>query len=181
MTTTLPPFPAFDITQDQGALGLRWKKYIDRFRNLIVALNIADKKRQRALLLHYAGEDVNDIFETLANTTASGEENPHGILYTKEKRGLRRISVSTSQTRTGREDYGLLHSTQASLTDLRLCRRRPRNQNTDNPALHVYKAKTESPEYTRYNSANTARLRKDPRANRNSGFGSRKSGKRRSQ
>ena len=76
MTTTLPPFPAFDITQDQGALGLRWKKYIDRFRNLIVALNIADKKRQRALLLHYAGEDVNDIFETLANTTASGEENP---------------------------------------------------------------------------------------------------------
>ena len=41
-----------------------------------MALNIADKKRQRALLLHYPGEDVNDIFETLANTTASGEENP---------------------------------------------------------------------------------------------------------
>lgn len=27
-----------------------------------------DKPRQRALLLHYAGEEVNDIFETLPDT-----------------------------------------------------------------------------------------------------------------
>ena len=26
------------------------------------------KQRQRALLLHYAGEDVNDVFETLTDT-----------------------------------------------------------------------------------------------------------------
>ena len=35
--------------------GIRFKKYIARFRNLIVA-NITDAKRQKALLLHYAGE-----------------------------------------------------------------------------------------------------------------------------
>ena len=76
MSTNLPTFPPFDITQDQGALGLRWKKYITRFRNLLVAINVQDKKRQKALLLHYAGEDVNDIFDTLPNTTATGDENP---------------------------------------------------------------------------------------------------------
>ncbi|XP_028413864.1 uncharacterized protein K02A2.6-like [Dendronephthya gigantea] len=76
MATNLPSFPAFDITQDQGALGPRWKKYIARFRNLVVALNINDKKRQRALLLHYAGEHVNDIFDTLPDTTATDDENP---------------------------------------------------------------------------------------------------------
>ena len=76
MSTNLPTFPPFDITQDQGALGLRWKKYITRFCNLLVAINVQDKKRQKALLLHYAGEDVNDIFDTLPNTTATSDENP---------------------------------------------------------------------------------------------------------
>ena len=54
MATNLPPFPPFDIIQDQGALGLRWKKYIARFRNLLVAISVQDKKQQKALLLHNA-------------------------------------------------------------------------------------------------------------------------------
>ena len=33
--------------------------------NLFVAANIKDKKRQRALLLYYAGEEVCEIFETI--------------------------------------------------------------------------------------------------------------------
>ena len=40
---------------------------------MMVGLNIKDDlKRKRALLLHYAGEEINDIFETLPDT---GEEN----------------------------------------------------------------------------------------------------------
>jgi hypothetical protein len=35
---------------------------------LFIGLEIKDKKRQRALLPHYAGEDVNDIFDTLEGT-----------------------------------------------------------------------------------------------------------------
>ncbi|XP_071124181.1 uncharacterized protein [Mytilus edulis] len=38
------------------------------FKNLLVGMNIKDKVRQRALLLHYAGEEVNDIFDTLQET-----------------------------------------------------------------------------------------------------------------
>ena len=36
--------------------------------NLFVASAISDKKRQRALLLYYAGEEVSEIFDTLPDT-----------------------------------------------------------------------------------------------------------------
>jgi hypothetical protein len=35
---------------------------------LFIGLDVKDKKRQRALLLHYAGEDVSEIFDTLEGT-----------------------------------------------------------------------------------------------------------------
>jgi hypothetical protein len=39
-----------------------------RRQNLFIGLDVKDKKRQRALLLHYAGEDVSEIFDTLEGT-----------------------------------------------------------------------------------------------------------------
>ena len=36
--------------------------------NLLVGLDITDDKRKLALLLHYAGEEVNEIFDTFADT-----------------------------------------------------------------------------------------------------------------
>ena len=75
MAANLPFFPTFTL-DDAGPPGPRWKKYISRFKNLIIALDVKDKARQRALLLHYAGEDVNDIFETLPETDAGEEEDP---------------------------------------------------------------------------------------------------------
>ena len=76
MTTNLPSFPSFDVSDSSGPLGPKWKKYIARFRNLLIAVNITNEARQRALLLHYVGEDVNDIFDTLPNTTAREGESP---------------------------------------------------------------------------------------------------------
>ena len=68
MATALPSFPTVDVSLESGAIGTRWKKYVTRFRNLVVVLNIKDKSRQKALLIHYAGEEVNDIFDTLPDT-----------------------------------------------------------------------------------------------------------------
>jgi hypothetical protein len=74
MATALPTFPSFDPNADQGAPGVRFKKYISRFRNLIIATDIDDPARQIALLLHYIGEEVNDILETLTvSEPAEGE------------------------------------------------------------------------------------------------------------
>ena len=75
MAVALPNFAEFDVHSD-GAVDTRWKKWLARFRNLLLALAVDNTKRQRALLLHYAGESVNEIFETLPDTDAGEDENP---------------------------------------------------------------------------------------------------------
>ena len=65
MATSLPEFPPFDVSLDPSSLGLQWKKWTTRLENLFVALAIEDKKRQNALLLHYGGSQLCDIFYTL--------------------------------------------------------------------------------------------------------------------
>lgn len=47
---------------------VRWKKWLQRFENVIIALDIKDDTRKRAMLLHYAGEGVQDIFDTFTDT-----------------------------------------------------------------------------------------------------------------
>ncbi|CAB4023777.1 Transposon Tf2-9 poly, partial [Paramuricea clavata] len=46
----------------------RWRKWIKSFEYYIAASGINDKKQQRAILLHLAGPEVQDIFETLEDT-----------------------------------------------------------------------------------------------------------------
>ena len=65
---SLPAFPAFDVEGDQHGLNLRWQEYIERFQNFLLALNIKDDTRKRAMLLHFAGEGVYRIFKTLPDT-----------------------------------------------------------------------------------------------------------------
>ena len=64
----LAPLPSFDPHSDQSNLAARWKTWIKRFHTFIKAANISNKTQQRALLLYQAGPEVQDIFETLANT-----------------------------------------------------------------------------------------------------------------
>ena len=49
---------------------------LPQFENLVVTMDVTNKKRQRALLLHYAGKATNEIFDTLANTTAGEGKEP---------------------------------------------------------------------------------------------------------
>lgn len=64
---TLPSFPSFEVHADSNA-GPRWRKWLGRFERLLVGLGITDPTRKRALLLHYAGFEVDEIFETLSDT-----------------------------------------------------------------------------------------------------------------
>ena len=73
VSVSLPTFPAFQVHLD-GNVGHRWKKWLARFDNLIVGMGIEDAKQKRALLLHYSGPEVDEIFDTLENT---GEEKDH--------------------------------------------------------------------------------------------------------
>ena len=66
MAQGLPVFPSFNV--QEPAVDTRWKKWCARLENLLVGLDIKDDKRKRALLLHYSGEQVNNIFDTLPDT-----------------------------------------------------------------------------------------------------------------
>ena len=61
----LPSFPKFDVFNEENSLGSRWEKYTNKLENLFNGLNITANKRKKALLLHYSGDDVYDIYETL--------------------------------------------------------------------------------------------------------------------
>ena len=63
----LPAFPQFDNDLEPTSVGSQWTKYIHRFQKLLVVMNITDDKRQKALLFHYTGQKVQDIFEAEQN------------------------------------------------------------------------------------------------------------------
>ena len=67
MAVSLPTFPSFDFHAD-GNAGPRWKKWLARLEQMLIGMNITVSKRKRALLLHYAGPEVDEIFDTLPNT-----------------------------------------------------------------------------------------------------------------
>lgn len=63
------------LCTDKSNLGPRWKRWLSKFelyadsKGLILEEGTdKNKQRRRALLLHSAGDDVQDIFETLPNT-----------------------------------------------------------------------------------------------------------------
>ena len=64
MAISLPNFPPFEVHLD-GTAGLRWKKWLGRFERLTIRMGISDDKQKRALLLHYGGTEVDEIFDTL--------------------------------------------------------------------------------------------------------------------
>ena len=69
-----PPPPPMDISGSAHEVSVRWKKYIRSFQYYATGKDITDAKRLESLLLHFAGPEVQDIFETLPDLPAV----PHG-------------------------------------------------------------------------------------------------------
>ena len=72
MATSLPSFPPFEI--EGPNVGQRWEKWLKKFENLVIAMDIEEKGtedqkelklRQKAMVLHYLGPSAYDIHETL--------------------------------------------------------------------------------------------------------------------
>jgi len=71
MAGSLPPYPSFDYASDKANAGPRWNRWVERLENLFVGLKIDNEDRKRALLLHYAGETVYDIYDAEKGETAA--------------------------------------------------------------------------------------------------------------
>lgn len=80
-------FGPFDPDLDPTSVGTRFRKYLERFKVYAAAMNIKDKARKRALLLHCAGPKVQDIFDTLEDTGEDFETAGEKLLeYFEPKR-----------------------------------------------------------------------------------------------
>lgn len=77
---TLPVFPTFDFEADKTTAGPRWEKWCSRLENLLDGMNIDNDKRKRALLLHYAGERVYDIYDAEKKNTEATFEATKKVL-----------------------------------------------------------------------------------------------------
>jgi len=64
--------PPFDCRADAAALGPRWRRWKRAFDYFLLAKGVT-QPAQKALLLHMAGFDVQDIFETLAEPDVEGD------------------------------------------------------------------------------------------------------------
>ena len=53
MASSFPDFPQFDIITDPTSVGVTWKQWIQTFDNFLVAFNIDDERRQKALLVYH--------------------------------------------------------------------------------------------------------------------------------
>ena len=61
------PLPPFDCSGDPTSVGPRWKRWKKAFQFYVDGKGIENNNQKRALLLHSAGMDVQDIFETLTD------------------------------------------------------------------------------------------------------------------
>ena len=59
---------AFDVNGDPNTTSQRWKRWVSSFELCIAASAVTCDTQKRALLLHCAGPNVQDIFGTLSNT-----------------------------------------------------------------------------------------------------------------
>jgi hypothetical protein len=63
----LPAVPPFSVS-DHRTLAQRWEKWTKSLDYYLRASGVTDQKKKRAVLLHLAGPDVQEIFENLPNT-----------------------------------------------------------------------------------------------------------------
>ena len=98
----LPLFPSFDYDADKSNAGPRWEKWVGRLENLLVGMNITNGDRKRALLLHYAGERVYDIYDAEKSTTEATYEATKKVLTDyfapKKKHPNRNLPLQNLQT-----------------------------------------------------------------------------------
>lgn len=65
---SLQPMPLFEPKADPTNTSARWTQWIERFNTFLIASNVKDNARKRALLLYQAGPEVHEIFKTLTDT-----------------------------------------------------------------------------------------------------------------
>ncbi len=78
MAVALPTYPEFQVTDDP-AVAQRWEEWLDGLEAMIRAMKVTDKEDKKAMLVHYAGNEVRKLLKKLPSSTdlmtGTGEED----------------------------------------------------------------------------------------------------------
>ena len=81
-------FPAFDL-EPAGTAATRWTTWLARLENFLVAYNISNDGRMKAILLHCAGEAVFERFEALGRLAGfCSNQGMHSELFQRDGCGV---------------------------------------------------------------------------------------------
>ena len=116
----LPPFPPFDPLTDPASVGLRWRKWTRRFKNLLISLREFDPTVPRGLLLTYVGEATNDIFDTLSDTGTTYETAITRLTDHFDPIRNKAIDIAADKSRTRRITAKLLPPPERESNSLRI-------------------------------------------------------------
>lgn len=154
MATSLPNFPSFDVDTDKTTLGVRWKNWLEKLENYMIAFNITDEGRKKATLLHLAGDYVLEIASTIDFTPLTADQATNRAaesVYAATKRSLNGYFCATKNQefniylfrQSKRATDESIKQFNARLRTpppgLRICRCRCRNQISGHPRLEVWK------------------------------------------
>ena len=84
MATSLPILQFEPLIMEDGEklnLDVRWKKYLTKFENFLIAMNITEDKRKVGMLLHFGGDYVRDFSD---NTVPKVEGYDATVEYLNE-------------------------------------------------------------------------------------------------
>ena len=139
MAISPPNFPPLEVHLD-GTAGLRWKKWLGWFERLAIRMGISDDKQKRALLLHYGGPEVDEIFDTLQDVgedkdykKAVGKQTAHFSPQVKVTYEV--YNFQQAKKKVLRNSPLFPHTSEKPSEDLRFRKSRQRNQRTDHLEL----------------------------------------------
>ena len=95
---TVADIAIFSLEPTDSA-GQRWESWVRRFENYIVAKNIQNDKRIKAMLLHYAGEAVfepSDVVGVIENKTTTSLKRNENSLNTSDRSVTKSMKSSNS-------------------------------------------------------------------------------------
>ena len=112
---SLPHFEKFTVHADESSVGIRWRKWVAKFENLLCGLNITSDDRKKALLLHYAGDEVFEIYDAMTDEqkgvgAVTGDDR-HANEYPVLKKSL--TDYFTPHQNTAFETFKFRQATQA--------------------------------------------------------------------
>lgn len=112
MALSFPPLLQFDFHGEPETVGIRWSNWVTRFENYTVAVHITEDLQKRALLLHYAGEAIHNLFVSLpesatAQTYAQTLEKLNNYFLPKRNTVFEtfKLKTATQQEHEGIDEY----------------------------------------------------------------------------